>query len=274
MTYLPVDGIETYYETPRGLPAGEGQAFVLLIHGAGGSSRHWQPLLAHLSERVYPILIDLPGHGRSSGTVLRSVDDAVTFLDHFLTLLGVEQPIGCAGHSLGGLIAQRLAMLFPPRLARLVLIATSARIRLHSDFLEAALTGCWNLETLRKSFGPGVPRDVQNLVLNEFPKTRVAKGSSDFMGLSNCELHPKLSALSIPTLIVVGDDDVIISPRHSRFLHQRLPHSILLLLSGGGHYVHVEQPNLVADALNRFIVPSGKRDASHPWLDGNSVDRS
>jgi len=241
-----------YYETPRGLLTGGEQVLTLLIHGAGGSSQHWQPLLPYLLDKLCPILIDLPGHGLSGGTVPSSIDEAAILLDHFLTQLDVEQPIYCVGHSLGGIIAQRFAMLFPERVAKLVLITTSARIQIHVDFLEAALAGKWDLETFRPSFGPDVPKEIQDLVLNEYPKTRVASDSSHFMSLDSLDLRRKVSTLTVPTLIISGDDDAIISPRHSRFLHKEIPYSTLVVVPHGGHYVHVEQPEQVAEALNRF----------------------
>jgi pimeloyl-ACP methyl ester carboxylesterase len=247
-----VDDIEIYYETPHGLLTGEEQVLTLFIHGAGGSCQYWQPLLPYLSDGMCPILIDLPGHGHSGSTVPSSIDDAAILLDQFLIRLGVEQPIYCVGHSLGGMIVLRFAMLFPERVAKLALITTSARIQIHSDFLEAALTGKWDLEAFRPSFSPDIPREIQDLVLNEYPKMRVAGDGSNFMNLSNLDLRGKISTLMVPTLIISGDDDVIISPRHSRFLHKEIPHSTLVIIPHGGHYMHVEQPEQVAGALNCF----------------------
>lgn len=247
-----VDDIEMYYETPYGLPIDKEQVLTLLIHGAGGSCQHWQPLLPYLLDKICPILIDLPGHGHSGATVPSSIDAAAILLDHFLTRLDVERPVYCVGHSLGGMIALRFAMLFPERVAKLTLITTSAHIQIHADFLEAALTGKWDLDAFRLSFGPDIPKEIQDLVLNEYPKMRVANGRSNFMNLSNLDLRTKISTLTIPTLIISGDDDVIISPRHSRFLHKEMPYSTLVVVPCGGHYVHVEQPEKVAEALNHF----------------------
>ena len=119
-----VGDIETYYEAPHGLLTGGEQVLTLLIHGAGGSCQHWQPLLPYLSDHICPLLIDLLGHGRSGGTIPSSIDDAAIFLNRSLAQLDVEQSLYCVGHSLGGMIAQRFAMLFPERVAKLALITT------------------------------------------------------------------------------------------------------------------------------------------------------
>jgi pimeloyl-ACP methyl ester carboxylesterase len=256
MPYILIDNIEMYYDAPDGIPIDGEQILTLLIHGAGGSSQHWQPLLSYLLDKMCPILIDLPGHSHSGGTVPSSIDEATILLNQFLARLDVKQPIYCVGHSLGGMIALRFAMLFPERVAKLALITTSARIQIHVDFLKAALTGKWDLEMFRPSFSPDIPREIQDLVLNEYPRMRVASDASDFMDLSNLDLRGKISTLTVPTLIISGDDDVIISPRHSRFLHKEIPYSTLVVVPHGGHYVHVEQPEQVAEALNHFSYVS------------------
>jgi len=253
MAHAFIDGIDIYYDMPRGRGNGEEQALALLIHGAGGSIRHWEPLLAHLSPQFCPLLIDLPGHGRSGGTVPGSVEQVVAFLDHFLQQLEVKRPLWCIGHSMGGLIAQCFALRFPSWIERLVLIATAARIRPHTDFVQSALTGRWELEAFRPSFSMDIPMRVQNLVLYEYPKMRVDARCMDFMGLGATDLHQEVSALHMPALVIVGDDDVIVSPRHSRALSQALVHATLLVIPNGGHYVHVEQPESVARALNQYV---------------------
>jgi len=252
MAYILIDGVNIYYDIPRGRGNDKEQVLTLLIHGAGGSSRHWEPLLAHLSQQFCPLLIDLPGHGLSGGTVPTSVGQVVTLLEHFLQQLEVKQPLWCIGHSMGGLIAQCFALRFPLRVERLVLIATAARIRLHQDFVQSTLIGHWDLEAFRPSFDADVPMQIQNLVLYEYLKTRVDDGCTDFMGLSTTDLRQEVSALTMPVLIIVGDDDVIISPRHSRALSQALAHATLLVIPNAGHYIHVEQPQRLAHELDQY----------------------
>ena len=251
MAYTTVSGISVYYEFSNGRGPVPGQVPTLFLHGAGGSSQHWARLVAHLDDCVCALLVDLPGLGRSDGRVPETVADAARFIERLLSQLGVTPPITCVGHSLGGLVAQRLALGSPELVAKLVLIATAPRVRPHPDFVHAAVTGDFDLEALRASFGKGTPREVQDLVLGELPKTRLPEGATRFM--DDLDLREEVSSLSVPTLIVTGDDDVIISPRHSRWLHQRIAGSTLLVVPEGGHYVQVEQPEQVALALNRFL---------------------
>jgi pimeloyl-ACP methyl ester carboxylesterase len=252
MAYICVDGISLYYDMPRGRGDKVDDIFAMLIHGGGGSSKHWEPLLEHLPQQFCPLLIDLPGHGHSSGTVPHSVPEATTFLEHLLQQLEVQQPFWCIGHSIGGLIAQYFALRFPSRVEQLVLIATSARIRLHPDFIKSALSGLWDLEMFRPSFGADIPIEIQNLVLNEYPKLRVDASSMDFMGASAFNLMQEIPTITLPVLVIGGDDDVIVSPRHTRMLAQALPEATLLTIPHGGHYVQVEQPKYVAQIIAHY----------------------
>ena len=255
MSYALVGSISIYYELPHGLPTSASHSLALFVHGAGGSSQHWGPSLQYLSACVFPLLIDLPGLGRSGGTVPRTVGDAARFLEQFLAQLGIAPPVACIGHSLGGLVVQQFALNASAWVSRLVLVATAARIRPHPDFQNAALTGRWDLEALRACFGDGISCEVQDLVLNELLKVRLSEGATGFM--DEPDLREQISALSsIPTLIVTGDNDIIISPRHSRSLHLKIAGSTLLIVPKGGHYVQVEQPELIASAISQFLCSS------------------
>src|SRR3954454_16425825 len=118
MPLLSVNGIDLYYEE-----AGDGLP-LLLISGAGGKTVDWTPLLPALSERFRVVAFDNRGGGRSSAppgpyTTRQMADDATALLDHLaITRAHV------VGLSLGGMIAQELALAAPARVDRLVLLAT------------------------------------------------------------------------------------------------------------------------------------------------------
>lgn len=254
MSFLHVSGLEAYYVAPLGLPTSTSDQLVLLVHGAGGSSRHWEPVLeAGFPAGIFPVAIDLPGHGASGGTVLNSVAAIADFLDAFLDALKIQSPVSYVGHSAGGLLGIQFALSYPKRVDRLVLISTSACIQLHPDFLEQALTGNWDYAMLQQSFAPSIPEPIQQIVLDEFQHLRFDAAASDFMDLSSVDLRDALPALQLPTLIITGDDDVIISPRKSTLLQRSLPNSTLVIVPGAGHYVTVEQAETVAIALSDFL---------------------
>ena len=258
MPLVQCSGLETHYLAPWGLPTSSADQLVLLVHGAGGSSRHWEPMLKAWFEnsqinRVFLVAIDLPGHGTSGGTVLTSVSAIADFLNTFLDALDVHQPVCLVGHSAGGLLGLQFALSYPQRVSRLMVIATSACIQLHPDFLHQAVTQNWDYATLEQSFAPEIPAALKQLVLNEFQHLRLSPDADDFMDLNQVDLRPALSQLTLPITIVTGDDDVIISPRKSKLLQKELPHAELVIVPGGGHYVQVEQAATIAAVLTNFL---------------------
>lgn len=261
MPHIQCSELDICYLAPWGLPTSSSDQVILLVHGAGGSSRHWEPLLkawfeSSLPDGVFPVAIDLPGHGKSGGTVLKSVTAIADFLNVVLDELEIKQPVCLIGHSAGGLLGMQFALNYPQRVDRLVLIATSACIQLHPDFLHQATTGDWDYEMLQQSFSAEIPDVLKQLVLDEFRHLRLSLDASDFMDLSSVDLRPALSELTMPIAIVTGDDDVIISPRKSKLLQRDLPHAELVIIPGGGHYVQVEQASRVAAVLTNFLQTS------------------
>ena len=154
---------------------------------------------------------------------------------------------------MGGFIGLQFALAYPELVERLVLISTAARIQLHPDFLAQFLTGQWDMAFLKQSFSPEVPENLQELVLNEFHHTRCPADASDFMAVSSIDLSNAISALQVPTLILSGDDDVIISPRKSVMLQRQIPASRLVKVPGAGHYLNVEKSTIVAKEITHFL---------------------
>lgn len=254
MPLIQVADYQVNYRVSQGLPGSNREPIALLVHGAGGSSRHWQPMLSLLDSNISSIAVDLPGHGATSGVVPNSVVEVASFLAAFLTSLKIQQPVCYIGQSLGGLIGLQFALSYPQRVEKLVLMATAAKIQLHPDFLASALSGEWDLATLRQSFAPKVPEAVKTIVLNEFQHTRLNKNAADFMGVNCVDLTDAIADLQTPTLIITGDDDVIISPRKGKLLRKQLPQASLVNIPGAGHYVQVEEPAKVAAAIESFLL--------------------
>ena len=254
MPIVKVADYEVNYQAPQGLPDSDTESLMLLVHGAGGSSRHWQPVLSQLDSKLFPVAVDLPGHGATSGTVPNSIEAVADFLAGFLTALDIKQPIYYVGQSLGGLIGLKFALSYPQRVERLILMTTSAKIQLHPDFLTSALSGEWDLATLRQSFAPEIPESDKELVLNEFKHTRLDLNAADFMDISQVDLSEAITTLKIPTLILTGGDDVIISPRKGKLLKKQMPDARLVNIPDAGHYLQVEQPSKVAREIEGFLL--------------------
>ena len=107
--------------------AGVGPPLVL-VHGAGGSADLWDPQLDGLADVARVVAPDLPGHGRAPGQGKPSIAAYAEWLGTFLGTLRAGRAV-VVGHSMGGAVAQALALRAPGRLAGLVLIGTGAKLR-------------------------------------------------------------------------------------------------------------------------------------------------
>src|SRR5512139_941434 len=130
MPYLDLDGERSYYAVHRNQADG---ASVLLIHGAGENHLVWPIGLRRLPGSIV-YAIDLPGHGKSAGMGRSTIADYAAWIVSFLDALHIPAAV-FIGHSMGGAIAQQLALTYPDRTTALVLAATGAKLRVAPQLL-------------------------------------------------------------------------------------------------------------------------------------------
>ena len=233
---------------------------LLLIHGFTDTSRSWSTL-APLLGRHRLIIPDLRGHG---GSDKPACCYAIGDLAHDVRLLMDAMKIGRAhivGHSLGSIVAQRLAADHPERVNRLVLIGSTG--------LPAVARGDWlwtNIMSLRDPIdrdsafirewvSGATPVDPQLLeaVRPETVATplHVWKGVARELAVT---ATGRLAAdIAAPTLILWGDKDSAFGQDAQAELRRQLPGARFLAFPGQGHNLHWERPDLVAAAIDRFL---------------------
>src|SRR5581483_8725017 len=108
---------------------------LVFIHGAGDSHLLWNGQLAALSDVARTLALDLPGHGRSRGAGCESIEAYASAVREFLDAANIPRAV-IAGTSMGGAIAQTLALDVPARVAGLVLVGTGAKLRVAPEYLE------------------------------------------------------------------------------------------------------------------------------------------
>mgnify|MGYP005992259205 CR=1 FL=1 len=256
-----------YCDEGRGMP-------VLLIHGVGSDLESWNGVLSHLSPDRRYIRFDLRGHGRSKRTpgpydLTGLVDDAVALLDH----LGIPQT-AVIGFSLGGLIAQAMALAHPDRVSCLSLISTvggrtpeeQARVDERAETLarEGALTHLAN--AVDRWFSPEFVAAHPEVL--EARRQKSLKNDPDcyvaaYRVLAGNDLGTQLQAITAPTLIMTGAHDIGSSPRMAEFIHHQIAGSDLHILPHLKHSVLLEAPDQVAALIDPFLTahlrPSSKR---------------
>lgn len=228
---------------------------VILIHGAGGSHLSWHPYIRRLNGETVHAL-DLPGHGQSEGEGRQSIEEYAEDVVRFMDAENIQTAV-LAGISMGSAIALTLALDHPNRVAALVLIGGGAEMRVAPSILE--MVG--NLETFETavetinvhSFTPAVPTDLLRLSKQELLKTPPSVLLRDFFACSQFTMVKRLSEIKTPALILCGEHDKMMPPKFSLSLRDGLPNARLLIIEQAGHMAQLERPDIVADAIKKFL---------------------
>ncbi len=250
MPYLDRDGERIYYAVHRNQADG---VPVLLIHGAGENHLVWPIGLRRLPGTIV-YAIDLPGHGKSTGTGCSSIADYAEWVASFLEALRVPAAV-LVGHSMGGAIAQWLALTYSDRIAALVLVATSAKLRVapqllelaHSDFPAAAdLVSQWG-------WGPAAPEELRQLGKQQLLATDPTVTLNDYRACDAFDVREQVKAITAPTLIVAGEADHMTPLKHAAFMAEQIPAARLCVVPEAGHMVMLEATNTATRAIRDFL---------------------
>lgn len=240
-----------YYTQPGRSAGGPG---LLLVHGAGGSHLDWPREVQRLDGlNVYNI--DLPGHGRSEGTGYDEISTYARDVDAFAVAMGLSD-ICVAGHSMGGAVAQSLALKRPPWLSSVVLIGTGAHLPVSPQILQGLQTDVEDAVNLIMRFA--WRRESSPELVALAGETMLAGDSKllhkDFLACDRFDLRTQLGNMDIPVLVICGSDDRMTPAAYGRALAAGIPGARLAIIENAGHYVTLEQPQAVADAISTFIT--------------------
>lgn len=248
MPVVTVAGNPLFYQVHRG----QGPA-VVLIHGAGGTHLIWPSPLRYLpGATVYAL--DLPGHGRSQGAGRQHIKEYARDVVGFLDGVGVERAV-LVGHSMGGAIAQTLAVTVPLRVLGLVLVATGARLRVAPAILEGLQSDLRTTVALiaQWAWGPGADPALvaRGQRLMEMTQPRVLQG--DFLACDQFDLRQEISQIAVPTLVLTGSEDRMTPPRFGQWLAEQIPGARFALIEEAGHMLMLERSDQVAGQIQRWL---------------------
>jgi len=275
MSTASINGIDVYYEEH-----GHGDP-LLLIMGLAADSLAWMFQLPDFSEHYRTIVFDNRGVGRSSKpagpyTIAQMADDAAGLLD----VLDIERA-HVVGVSMGGMIAQELALRHPARVRALVLGCTYAKPDAGVDRQLAS-----SLAAFGGSRGPNGELQVdlskldpmmffQHLlptvfnppfIMNELPKLmQVFSGALQYgfsmdailaqvMATQTHDTIDRLDRISAPTLVLTGDNDLLIPCSNSDRLAAAISGSTLKKIPGGSHGFNFETPDVFNQAVLEFLA--------------------
>lgn len=250
---MPISDQIYYFEQP----AGDAQSTpLILIHGAGGDSRHFPPEIRRLrGKRV--LAPDLPGHGKSSGAGMQSIPAYAAVLLEWLDRLEIPKVIA-AGHSMGGGIVQALALHHPERLKGIILVGSGARLRVAPQILENAAQEATYPQTIAVVtewyYSPAAPPRMRELAARRLAEVRPSVVYGDYLACNQFDVMEQIAQITLPTLVLCGADDVLTPPKYSHYLASKIRGAALQIIPQAGHMVMVEQPQQVAAAMQDFIA--------------------
>lgn len=264
MPKVRLNDISLYYEVyGKGTP-------LLLIGGLGSDSSSWLGVVKGFSSSFQTIVFDNRCSGRSDiahgeCSVCKMAEDAIKLLD----FLKIEQT-HILGHSMGGYIAQELAMNYPDRIDRLILESTAPVSskrnnilfeNIYSQLKREGYSEAWFKRWTVWLFSPRLIVDssfIDTFVKSsvKYPYLQKTDGfKSQIDATASFNACDKINTIKAKTLILEGKDDILITPEEAEILAKNIPGSIFQLLDGVGHSIHIENPRLFTDIVLEFLNP-------------------
>ncbi|NUT77795.1 alpha/beta fold hydrolase [Pseudomonas sp. C1C7] len=236
---------------------------VVLLHGLGGDAGFWANEQQALARHFRVLALDMRGSGRSaacSGPL--SIEDLAADVVTVLDAAGVESA-HVVGFSMGGLVAQALAVTFPQRVSRLVLAATFATTNVQArHFLKAVASVYRNDASARLMYDLIVPwlfslpflSDERAAPFLSYPEDGADDQSrEDWLCLLDADLafdgRDRLASIRTPTLVLAGADDALAPPSDAEQLARGIEGAVLRVIPGG-HLFNIES----ADAFERELL--------------------
>ena len=264
---LRVRGCDAYaYTGSRPLDAA--QPTVVFVHGAANDHSVWawqSRYFAHHGANA--LAVDLPGHGRSEGDALPSVEAIADWIPALLDTAGIARA-AVVGHSLGALAALECAARHPDRVDRIALLGPAIPMPVSDELLEAAgrnehvayeLINGWSFSARRQQGGNAVPGIwMTGNALRIMERSRPHVLATDLLA---CHRYANglaaAAAVRCPALVMTGSRDLMAPPKNAQALIEALPGARVVALPGCGHALMAEEPDAVLDALRVFLSSPG-----------------
>jgi len=260
---LTVDGRRVHAST-GGRPFDPALPAIVFLHGASMDATVWKLMTRYFAWHGRSVLaVDLPGHGRSDGPAIGSIEGMADWLLHLLDTAGLERA-ALVGHSMGCLVALDAAGRQPERVSALGFCGGAARIPVADVLLHSSAAGEHLAMELINSWGFG--RKAQFGGYRVPGLWMLGCGIRIFEHAAKGVLHADLAACNdyragaeragqvrCPTLVIAGERDVMTPVKAGRSLADSIAGARFVVLPGIGHIMPEEAPDETLDALRTLI---------------------
>ena len=251
--------------TLRYLDAGSGWP-VVLLHGFPLSADMWRAQLENVPEGWRFIAPDLPGFGPDALAPVQSMDDLADGVLAFLDAMRIEKAT-IGGLSMGGYVTFAVMRRAPERAVRLILADTRAP----ADNEQGRAGRTKMLETLRTRGVSAVADEMMPKLVGETTRRKapeaeglvrklIAVNTAEGLAGAVTAMRDRpdstslLSSISVPTLVLVGEEDVLTPPADAEAMRSNLSRANLVRIPGAGHLSNLEAREEFSAALSDFLV--------------------
>jgi pimeloyl-ACP methyl ester carboxylesterase len=248
---------------------------IVLVHGLGGRSEDWVNLAPHLERAGYRVYTpDLLGFGQSEepNNATYSIAEQARLVVAFFDRVGLRQ-VDLAGWSMGGWIAQKVAVDHPERVRRLILM-DSAGLRMPPEwdtrlFTPTTPAELAQLDALLMPHPPAMPQFVaQDILRISASYSWVVKRALASMLTAKDVMDEHLPSLRMPVLILWGEQDKVTPLREGWAMHALIPQSRMFIASGCGHLAPRSCTDQFGPAMIHFLRSARSTPASDTLMTG------
>jgi pimeloyl-ACP methyl ester carboxylesterase len=272
-----------------------GKPILVLEHGTSASENYWRPAAEYLADRIYVVMGDLRGHGRSVKTPAFSPSNATNTFRYTYELFALDQiavlaamglgdaKIFCGGISIGSSICIELARRYPGRVEGIVLVNGAPLFRCADLTTDGSVSGCapdqpgdiadW-LTGIPTNITTMLPEDTMSAYpstcdvtaarakINQNRAVSTAAVQSLVRYAQTTDQTSVLSEVKCPTLIMAGLADITNGIGAANLMHEKIPNSVILEYPGRGHLMPITQGRDIAEEMIKFIF--GEYDGVRP----------
>jgi pimeloyl-ACP methyl ester carboxylesterase len=220
--------------------------------------------MAYLGQYYRAYALDFWGFGESGKKKPTfAVNDFVSMVDQFMDRLGIVQaPL--VGHSMGGTVSLSVAIQYPERVSKVVVVGSpivgsslALLLKLAGYRFNARLVfnAMWALRLGLRLGGPIISRDPHfyNMMVRDLSRTTLESFLLSIASLRKTDLRPSLGQISIPALGIFGGRDVIVNPDQWQPMQAGIPNVQIERFKDAGHFIMLDEPQRFMETLKNFL---------------------
>jgi pimeloyl-ACP methyl ester carboxylesterase len=237
---------------------------VILLHGWLGSWGLWQETMASMGRQYRTYALDFWGFGESGKKrATYAVGDFVSLVDQFMEQLGIPSaPL--VGHSMGGTVSLSVAMQYPERVQKVVVVGSpivgsslSFLLKLFGQRLVAYVVyhNLWGLRLGFRLLAPFYCKDRRWYAMmdRDLSSTTLESFLLSIASLRKTDLRPRLGSVKAPVMGMYGDKDIVVHPKQWQPLQEGIPQARIERFTTAGHFIMLDEPGLFMDTLRDFL---------------------